>query len=305
MRPAPYVLQAGLIIILTIFAVSCYQPEHKTKKSIVVTYSILGSIVQDLVNGRADVTVSIPNGLDPHEWEPSAKGIEAVNNADLIIRNGLGLEAGMERCLKTAGERGVKIFTASEHIDVRLVGPGEGIPTGDPDQIIGAADPHMWTDPLMMKGVVQALIPVLKKELDIDVADRAADLSNRLDELNRQIADAVSLIPAENRKIVTGHESMGYFAQRYGFKLVGIIIPSLSSQAAASAADLASLNEAIKKNSVKAVFSELGTSSALAATIGNETGAQVVKLNTHALPNDGSYFTYEKELTDTIVKALK
>jgi zinc/manganese transport system substrate-binding protein len=296
---------AGLIIALVSVAASCHQTARKTKKSIVVTYSILGSIVQELVDGRADVTVSIPNGLDPHEWEPSAKGIETINNADLIIRNGLGLEAGMEKCLKTARDRGVKTFTASDYIEIRHVGPGEGIPTGDPDQIIGAADPHVWTDPLMMKAIVQALVPALKKELGIDVADRAEILSTRLDELNIQIADAVSLIPAENRKIVTGHESMGYFAKRYGFKLTGVIIPSLSSQAAASAADLAALKDAISRNNVKAVFSELGTSPALARTVGNETGARVVELNTHALSNDGSYFTYEKELADTIVKALK
>jgi len=305
MRLARYFLLAGLVIAVIIIAASCHQTAHKTKKSIVVTYSILGSIVQELADGRADVTVSIPNGLDPHEWEPSAKGIETVNNADLIIQNGLGLEAGMEKCLKSARDKGVNIFTASDYIEIRHVGPGEGIPTGDPDQIIGAADPHLWTDPLMIKDIVQALVPVLKKKLGIDVADRAASLSTRLDELNVRIADAVSLIPDENRKIVTGHESMGYFAKRYGFKLTGVIIPSLSSQAAASAADLAALKEAIATNNVKAVFSELGTSPALARTVGNETGARVVELNTHALPLDRSYFTYERELADTIVKALK
>jgi len=305
MRLSRHFLMAGLLAMLISVTSSCHKTPPKTNKSIVVTYSILGSIVQELVDGKADVSVSIPNGLDPHEWEPSAKGIETVNKADLIIQNGLGLEAGMEKCLKTARDRGVRIFTAADHIEVRRVAPGEGIPTGDPDQAIGAADPHLWTDPLMMKGIVQALAPVLKRELNIDVADRAAELSIRLDELKSQIADAVSLIPIENRKIVTGHESMGYFARRYDFKLVGVIIPSLSSQAAASAADLVALKEAIKKNNVKTVFTELGTSPALAATIGNETGAQVVELNTHTLPQDGSYFTYERELADTIVKALK
>jgi zinc/manganese transport system substrate-binding protein len=300
-----YNLLALLTLSLLIATPSCHKAEISKKKSVVVTYSILGSVVKELVGDKADISVSIPNGMDPHEWEPSAKAIETINNADLVIKNGLGLEAGMEKCLKTAEGRGVKIFTASDHIQVRRVGPGEGIPTGDPDQTIGAFDPHLWTDPLMMKLVVEALVSVLKKDLEIDVSENAVSLSTRLDELNRQTSDAVSTIPAENRKIVTGHESMGYFAQRYGFKLTGVIIPSLSSQASASAADLATLKEAIKKNGVKAVFTELGTSSALAETIADETGAKAVELKTHALPPDGSYFSYEKELVKTIINALK
>jgi zinc/manganese transport system substrate-binding protein len=295
----------GLTILSLNITTSCHQKTHIHGKSIVVTYSILGSVVQELVGEKADVTISIPNGLDPHEWEPSAKAIETINNADLVIRNGLGLESGMDKCLKTADAKGVKMFAASDHIEIRHVRPGEGIPTGDPDQTIGAADPHLWTDPVMIKTVVEALIPVLKKELNIDVADRAQGLETRLDELNKQTEDAVAEIPPENRKIVTGHESMGYFAQRYGFRLTGVIIPSLSSQASASAADLAALKEAIKKNGVKAVFTEVGTSSALARTIGNETGVKVVDLKTITLPADGSYFTYEKGLVDTVVNALK
>jgi zinc/manganese transport system substrate-binding protein len=304
MQRRSYHLLAILTLALLAAAPSCHKAETSKKKSIVVTYSILGSVVQELAGDNADVRVSIPNGLDPHEWEPSAKAIETINNADLVIRNGLGLEAGMEKCLKTVEGKGIKIFTASDHIQVRHVGPGEGIPTGDPDQTIGAADPHLWTDPLMMKQIVEALLPVFKRDLDIDVSDRAANLSTSLDELNRQMADATSAIPAENRKIVTGHESMGYFAQHFGFKLIGVIIPSLSSQASASAADLAKLKQAIKTNGVKVVFTELGTSAALAKTIAAESGAMAVELKTHTLPPDGSYFTYEKELVDTIVKAL-
>jgi zinc/manganese transport system substrate-binding protein len=118
------------------------------KKSIVVTYSVLGCIVKDMVGDKVNVTVSIPNGLDPHEWEPSAKDIETINKADLVIENGLGLEGGMQKTLQVARDNGVKFFTASDYITVRHVGTGEGIPSGDPDQAIGAADPHLWMDPL-------------------------------------------------------------------------------------------------------------------------------------------------------------
>jgi zinc/manganese transport system substrate-binding protein len=278
---------------------------NTSKKSIVVTYSILGSIVKDLVGEKANVTVSIPNGLDPHEWEPSAKDIETINKAGLVIENGLGLEGGMEKTLQTARNNGVKFFTASAYITVRHVGSGEGIPSGDPDQAIGAADPHLWMDPLTMKSVVSALVPEFKKDLNLDVSSQALDLENRLDNLNKEVVSTVVAVPQDNRKLVTGHESMGYFAQRYGFKLVGVIIPSLSSQAGVSAADLAALKKAIQDNQVKAIFTELGTSPVVAKAIGDETGVKVVELTTHALPSDGSYFTFMRNIASVITNALK
>ena len=123
---------AGLICLFLGLLISCQaQPvANDGKKSIVVTYSVLGSLVKDLVGNQANVTVSIPNGLDPHDWEPSAKDIVAINKADLVVQNGLGLEGGMEKALGTAADNGVKFFTASDHISVRHVGQGEGIPSG-------------------------------------------------------------------------------------------------------------------------------------------------------------------------------
>jgi zinc/manganese transport system substrate-binding protein len=275
------------------------------KKTIVVTYSVLGSVVKDLVGDKANVIVSMPNGLDPHEWEPSAKDIEQINKADFVIENGLGLESGLEKTLQTAKDRGVRFFTASDHIDVRHVGPGEGIPSGDPDQAIGAPDPHLWMDPITIKAVVDALAVALQSELGIDVTGQAQSLDLRLENLTSEVAAEVATVPQADRKLVTGHESMGYFAQRYGLKLVGVIIPSLSSQAAVSAADLAALKNIIVENQVKAIFTELGTPSSVGKAIGDETRVKVIELTTHALPSDGSYFTFMRDLVKVVVDGLK
>jgi zinc/manganese transport system substrate-binding protein len=275
------------------------------KKSIVVTYSILGSIVKELVGDQAQVTVSIPDGIDPHEWEPSARDIEAINNADLVICNGLGLEAGLEKTLETARTRGVRIFTATDFITVREIDhTHEGI-SGEEGHAHGAGDPHFWTDPLAVKNVVGALVNELMREFDLNVSAQAAGVIDRLDELNQDVAKLVSIIPEEERKLVTGHESMGYFARRYGFKLVGVIVPSLSTQADISAASFVEVKLAIKENNVRVIFAETGTSPAVAEAIARETGARVVELNTHSLPPDGSYFTYLRELCSVIVEAIK
>lgn len=275
------------------------------KKTIVVTYSILGSVVKELVGDQANVIISMPDGQDPHEWEPSAKDIEILTHADMIVQNGLGLEGGMEKALGQAREAGVKFFTASDHITIRVVGKGEGIPSGDPDQAVGAQDPHLWTDPLTMKTVVVALASQLKSDLGLDVSTKAADLESRLDALNDELTTQVNTVPDSQRKLVTGHESLGYFAQRYNLKLIGAIVPSLSTESEASAADMSALAQVIKENNVKAVFTELGTPANVAETIGKETGAKVVEITTHSLPADGSYFTFLRNLMTVIVTNLQ
>ncbi len=301
--------QVSTLLVSLVLASACASPSAPSsapaKKTIVVTYSVLGAVVKDFVGDTANVVVPMPNGQDPHEWEPSAKDIETLNKADLVVQNGLGLEGGMEKTLAQAQKNGVRFFTASDHITIRKVGPGEGIPTGDPDQAVGADDPHLWMDPLTMKMVVDALSVQLKSDLGIDVASRAQDLDARLDALNKEVADQVATIPLANRKLVTGHESLGYFAQRYNFKLVGAIIPRLTSQAEVSAADLAALKKQIQDNQVKAIFTELGTPSAVANAIGKETGAKVVEITTHSLPADGSYFTFMRAVAKVITDALK
>ena len=108
--PALISLSAVLLMVLACAASGALAGQ----KSIVVTYSILGSIVKDLVGNQANIIVSIPNGLDPHTWEPSARDIEAINKAKLVIQNGLGLEGGMQKTLAQAQANGVKFFTASE-----------------------------------------------------------------------------------------------------------------------------------------------------------------------------------------------
>jgi zinc/manganese transport system substrate-binding protein len=294
------------ILMVTLSLSSCQSSAPApTKKTITVTYSVLGSLVKELVGDIANVVVPMPNGLDPHEWEPSARAIESFNEADLVVENGLGLEGGLGKTLEAAKSRGVKFFTASDHIDVRKVRPGEGIPSDDPDQVVGAADPHLWMDPIEVKAVIDALVPALKNELGIDVSSRGQSLLSRLDALNRDIETIVSAVPQPGRKLVTGHESLGYFADRYGFKLVGVIIPSLSSQAGVSAADLASLKTAIRDNNVKVIFSELGTPPAVARAIGQEAGVKVVQLATHVVPPDGSYFSYMRDLANTVSDALR
>jgi zinc/manganese transport system substrate-binding protein len=290
------------------FSLSCGKAPEARKpgaRVIVATYSLLGSIASELVGDSFEVRTAIPNGLDPHEWEPSAKDIHALQGANLVVENGLGLEEGMSKALQAARAKGIRFFTATDHVAVRIVGAGEGLPTGDRDQAVGAKDPHIWTDPEAMKAVAAALAAEIGRDFGIDLSARLSALETRLDSLDAEIGKRVVALPPGERKLATGHESLGYFAQRYGFKLVGAVVPSLSSEAESSAADIAELKRLIAANGVKVLFVETGTPERVVATLAAESHVRAVRLVTHALPRDGSYFSFMRDLAGTIVDALE
>ena len=278
------------------------------RPSVVVTLPVLGSLVEELVGDRADVEVLMPNGADPHGWQPSAKDVEEVVDADLVVANGLGLEQGLAAALESAERDGVPVFEATDHVRLRTVGEDEGHEhaagkDGD-EHAAGAEDPHVWTDPVAMKSVVAALAGELERGLGLELSDRAAEVGRRLDELDAEIEQTLAAVPPERRKLVTGHESMGYFADRYGFALVGTVVPSLSSQGEASARDLAELKELVERERVGAIFTEIGTATDVVEAIAGEAGVAVVELPSHTLPDGGSYAMFMRGIATAIASAL-
>ena len=268
------------------------------RPNVVVTTPVLGSLVQDVVGDAARLTVVMPNGADPHQFQPSARDVETIVNADLVVENGLDLEEGMHDALDQARDDGVPFFTAGDHVTVRTASEEEASDEGH-----GAEDPHIWMDPIAMRDAALALAPALGG-LGLD-ADAAADrLAGRLDELDAQVRRTLAPIPPDRRKLVTGHESMGYFADRYGFELSGAIIPSLSSQAQPSAQALAELRDKVRAAGVPTIFTELGTPEDVAEAIGDETGARVLQIATHTLPDDGSYASFMRQAARTVVDGL-
>ena len=133
---------------------------------------------------------------------------------------------------------------------------------------------------------------------------RAGDLERGLRRSTASIGAELAGLPPERRELVTGHESLGYFAARYGFRLVGALIPSLSSQAQASAANLADLTRAGARGAVPVIFNEIGTPAGVADAIADETGARVIEIGTHTLPDDGSYFTIMRDIARSIDDGL-
>jgi zinc/manganese transport system substrate-binding protein len=299
----PLLTSALLVATLTLASCGSDDDDAAGTPDIVVTYSVLGAVVKDLVGDAATVTVLMPNGVDPHEWNPSAKDVERVQRADLVVENGLGLEEGLQDALTDARAKGVEVFAASNHVDVRTVGEGEGADPTDADQAPGAEDPHLWMDPLGMKDVVTALVPALAA-VGVDVGGRGTSVPAGLDALHAELTEELATIPAGNRTLVTGHESLGYLARRYDFRLVGTVVPGVSSQAEPSAGEIADLVARVEAETAPAIFSEIGTPKSVVQAVADETGTEVVELSTHNLPKDGTYRTFLLDLASKISEAL-
>jgi zinc/manganese transport system substrate-binding protein len=284
------------------------QAEPDARPSVVVTTDVLGGIVRDLVGDATSLTVLMDGGTDPHAWAPSARDSEAVFGADLVIANGLGLEEGLIDVLATAAAEGVPVFEATDHVQVRTLDPGatdheEEAEDGHDPSAHAGGDPHFWLDPLAVREVVLALTPVLA-EVGVDVPDGGTGYAGRLEALDEEVTALLAAIPPERRRLVTGHESMGYFADRYGFELIGAVVPSLSSQGEVSAGDLAELVEAVRAAGVDVVLTEVGTPDQIAQALASETGAAIVPISLEQLPDDGSYESLIRGVAATIANAL-
>ncbi len=326
---------AGLAAI-TLLATSCSSASDDAVPvsdlpRIVVSHAVLGAVTSEIVGTSAEVVVLVPNGVDPHVFEPSAKDIETLNSADLVVVNGLGLESRLEDIVGDLRARQIPIFEATDHISAHET-PKPDEPkdvhadehagghddhadesAGDhADHLHSEGDPHFWTDPRLMADVVEELGDVIR-DLGLDIGDRALMFSERLLTFDQDMLARTETLAVERRVLVTGHESLGYFAERYGFDIIGTIIPGLSTSAEVSAGNLAAVKKAVEESGVDVIFTELGTPSASARVLSDELGVDVVEISTHLIPEDESgsavagdaYIAFIEFLVETIVSALE
>ena len=303
MRMIPKTALSLVCLVALLPACSSSEPETSARPNIVVTYSVLGSVVSELVGDRATVTVLIPDGQDPHDFQPSARDIETINNADIVVSNGLDFEEGLEDVLASAIENGVSVYMVGENMTVRE--PDEDLAEEDHAEedghAHGAGDPHLWLSPLSFTQALPSLTTAINKATGLSIDETTA--LDQLTKLDNEITEVIDTI--ESCVMVSGHDEMGYFADRYGCTVIGAIIPSFSTTSEATAKQIADLKVLATSNKVKAVFTGLGTPAEVSEQLASELGIAAVSLSTHYLNGAANYREFMLNLANQIAEALR
>jgi len=271
--------------------------------NVVATTTQVQDFARNVGGDRINLSGILKPNVDAHEYEPSPADIDAVARADVVVKNGVGLEPWLDDVVRSAGFQGT-LVDASQGVAIR---PGAGS-KGEKE-----GDPHIWQDPrnakIMATNIEQALAraepaaaPVFKANLDAYAA--------KLDALDARVAAQVKGL--SNKKVVTNHDAFSYYLDRYGLELVGSVIPSFDTSAELSGREIQDLVAKIKAAKVKAIFAETSLPPKTAATVAKEAGVRVVQgddaLYGDALGVAGSDGdTYLKSIehnTKTIVSAL-
>lgn len=291
-----------LVIIGLLLGTACGggNGQPSSEVSVVATTSVLGDVVANLVGDDARVEVIMPVGADPHDFEPSAQQAELLRQADLVVVNGLGLEEGLVDLIEAAEQEGANILELAPLLDpLPFAGHAEDehqeeAGESEADEEHGQGDPHFWQDPVRMAQAVEIIASRLA-ELETHLAptewnQRAAAYGTEILVAHATNEALLAAIPADQRKLVTNHEAFGYFADRYGFEIIGVVIPGGSTLGEPSAQDLAHLVEEMRHEGVRAIFAENTNPAALAEAVAAELGeaVTVVELYSDSLAEPGS-----------------
>ncbi|HZH53642.1 MAG TPA: metal ABC transporter substrate-binding protein [Microvirga sp.] len=269
-RTALSLLLGSLVLVGTSPAGFAQTPE---RMKVVATFSILGDIVRNVGGERTEVTTLVgPNG-DAHVYSPTPADGRRLTEAKVVVTNGLRFEGWIDRLMKSSGTKAAVVEAA------RGVKPLKGEEDGhghDHGHGHGGLDPHAWQSVANAKIYVANIRDAL---VAADPAGKAAYEANaasyleRLDALDKEIRDMVARIPADRRRIITSHDAFRYFDDAYGIEFVSP--QGVSTDAEASAKDVARIIQQIRREKIKAVFVENVSDPRLMERIAKETGARI------------------------------
>jgi ABC-type Zn uptake system ZnuABC Zn-binding protein ZnuA len=280
---------------------------------VVATFSVLGDLVRNIGGEHIELKVLAGPGVDTHTYTPSASDAAELAQAELVVENGLEFETWLDDLYIASGSRAERVTTSAGIVTLaaEAVNDEENAESA-PDHDHGAVDPHVWhsaANAIIMVENIRAALSTVDPDHAADFAANAAAYTVQLQDLDEWIGSEVERVPVERRVLVTTHDTLGYFAARYGFEVVGTILPTSTEGASPSAQELATLVEVIRAAKVPAIFSENMASNSLLSQVATEAGVQVVgSLFTDALgPESSAGATYLEMMrynTTAIVQAL-
>jgi ABC-type Zn uptake system ZnuABC Zn-binding protein ZnuA len=264
---------------------------------ILTTSTILADVTRNVVGERLSVGSLLPVGTDPHSYQPTPQDTAKISESKVLVINGADYEHFLEPLLANVdGER-------------TLIEASTGLRLRSDAENGHASDPHLWLDPNNMIVYVENIRDGLEQ---FDPAGAEMYRTNtrayitQLEELDAWINQQVAQIPPERRLLVTNHEAFGYFAERYGFTVVGTVIESFSSDASPSAQQMAALVDQIKLYEAPAIFLDASDNPSLAQQIAAETGVKVVTdLHLESLTEGAPAATYIEMMKYNVTKIIE
>ena len=296
--------------------------------SVVSTTTMLGSVVGDIVACASPNSTAItlmPVGADPHDFSPSSAEVADMVTSDLVVANGLMLEAGLEDALENAASDGATVLEVAplldpipfggkrsdedghdddhgdkqgdehgdedshsdEHGDDH--GDDEGGEDGD-EHAHGSEDPHFWFDMNRMATAAEIIGAELAEDNGDVFAECGSKIADEIRSAEQDVRTLLEAVPADQRILVTDHDALGYLADVYGYEIAGTVIPSGTTLAEPSSADLVELVDVIEDEGVQVIFANTADPTTLADAVAAEAGTdvQVVTLFVGSLGGPGS-----------------
>ena len=284
-------LAAALTLLLAIAAGCGSRPgESGSDSSVqaVATTTQVADMVRAVGGDRVSVTQILQPNSDPHDYEPRPSDARAIEGADVVFRSGGEVDEWMDDLIEFGGG-GTRVVDVSGSVRLR----------GD--------DPHWWQDPHNAVHAVAAIDRGLRKAGAKGYDARA--YTERVRGLDRDVAACIDRLPRSQRKLVTSHDALGYFTDRYGLDTVGAVIPSQSTQAQPSSKAVNRLVDQIRRQKVAAIFPESSLNPKIEKAVARESGARVGgALWADTLGPNGSrgatYIGSIRDNTDKIVRGL-
>lgn len=278
----------AVILILLLSACGAQPQTPGGGLPVVATTSILGDVVAEVGGEHIALTVLMPPGTDPHAFEATPRDLAALDAAALVFANGLGLEESIASLLHDVEERGVLVSASAGAATIEF---GEHEHEGeDQEHEHEDADPHVWMDPrnvIVWVDNIAAALAAADPQHAAQYRANAQAYTAELEELDAWIEGELATLPTNQRQLVTDHEALNYFAARYGFEIIGALVPGYSTLSEPSAGELAELERAIKQYDVPAIFVGASVNPALAQRVAADTGVMLVPLYAESLSEPG------------------
>lgn len=291
------------------------EPTQQSGLKIYTSFYPMRFLVSEIAGDKAEIISLVPAGVEPHDWEPKPRTLAELQESDMLVYNGAGMETWLEALLPSIEKAGVKAVNTSEGIELLPFDEKNADIHEDEEEEDAhegeelAYDPHVWVSPAKYKQQAQNVLNAL---VAVDAANQAyykANYDKLAEQLDKLDGDYRQATTSFNSKVfIVSHAAFEYLAKEYG--LTQLPIRGVTPQAEPSPAKLAELVEICRKNNVKYIFFESLVSPKLSQTLASEVGAEVLMLNDgqgiteDEIKQGRSYITIMYENLENLKKAL-